>query len=354
MRLSSGHLFFLGILLSGMLPGLALAGPVQQQFADWLVTCNNQNFCQARNVSHHHGLIMALSRSAGAKDDMSLRIELGSLYAPPTKLPAINGRLLWRGKPLQLDKKSWQITPHRLKTTNPGVITALLRKLAADTDNSPITLAHAQGSVSLDGLKRALEFIDTTQKRQGNQSAWIDPGDLPPQKTPPAPGLVTIDKPELPVAPLSATELNGLLDYGSWRMANSHCSMDPSQREVRVAPLSGNKAILMVSCESGAYNVVDLVWILNREKPFHARRIRLRLPFNWEGHDKDVELMNTRFADHDQVFVTLNKGRGFADCGVTTRWRYTDEQFRLVRLASQPVCDGQETADAWPTLWVAN
>jgi hypothetical protein len=28
----------------------AFAAPAQKQFSDWQVTCNNQNFCSARNM----------------------------------------------------------------------------------------------------------------------------------------------------------------------------------------------------------------------------------------------------------------------------------------------------------------
>ncbi|MGX6476862.1 uracil phosphoribosyltransferase [Klebsiella grimontii] len=57
-------------LLFGLLPtSLVRAAPAQQLFNDWQVTCNNQNFCVARNVGLHHGLVMTLTRSAGAIDE---------------------------------------------------------------------------------------------------------------------------------------------------------------------------------------------------------------------------------------------------------------------------------------------
>ncbi len=48
----------------------------------WQVTCNNQNFCVARNTGDHNGLVMTLSRSAGAHTDAVLRIERGGLKSP--------------------------------------------------------------------------------------------------------------------------------------------------------------------------------------------------------------------------------------------------------------------------------
>jgi hypothetical protein len=58
------HHFFLFL---AVLPcSQAWSAPTQQRFNDWQVTCNNQNFCVTRNVGLHYGLVMTLSRSAGA------------------------------------------------------------------------------------------------------------------------------------------------------------------------------------------------------------------------------------------------------------------------------------------------
>jgi hypothetical protein len=78
---------------------------------------------------------------------------------------------------------------------------------------------------------------------------------------------------------LTQQELNDLLDYGNWRMNNSQCSLDPMRREVRVTALTDDKALLIIDCEAGAYNTVDLAWMVSREKPFSSRPLRLHLPF---------------------------------------------------------------------------
>lgn len=65
--------------------------------------------------------------------------------------------------------------------------------------------------------------------------------------------------------PLSHAELNDLLDYGTGRMNTSQCSLDPNRREVRVTALTDDKALLIVSCEAGAYNTVDLAWLVSRK-----------------------------------------------------------------------------------------
>ncbi len=113
------------LLFMGLLPtSVTWASPVQQIFSDWLVTCNNQNFCVARNVGLHHGLVMTLSRSAGAHMDAALRIELGGLVNPVAAVPPIAPRLLLDDKPLQRGEEHWKVQPKLLATDDSATIDA--------------------------------------------------------------------------------------------------------------------------------------------------------------------------------------------------------------------------------------
>ncbi len=141
------------------------AAPAQQSFSDWQVTCNNQNFCVARNTGEHRGLVMSLSRSAGAKTDASLRIDLGGLSAPPVKEPDIAPRLLLDNVPLKLTSQHWQLTPWHLKTDDTGTITTFLKTIQ---EGQALTLRGGKQTISLAGLKAALLFIDAQQKRVGS------------------------------------------------------------------------------------------------------------------------------------------------------------------------------------------
>ncbi|PDP92823.1 DUF1176 domain-containing protein [Enterobacter cloacae] len=325
------------------------AAPAQQSFSDWQVTCNNQNFCLARNTGEHRGLVMTLSRSAGAKTDASLRIDLGGLSDPSVKEPAIAPRLLLDGVPVTLERQHWQLTPWHLKTDDAATITAFLKHIQ---EAKALTLRDGKQAISLSGLKAALLFIDAQQKRVGSETAWIKKGDDPPLSVPPAPALKKVVVVNPTPTPLSHSELNDLLDYGTWRMNNSQCSLDPNRREVRVTALTDDKALLIVSCEAGAYNTVDLAWLVSRKKPFSSRSVRLRLPFTPSSGSSEMELMNARFDEKTRELTTLALGRGIADCGIQTRWRFDGQRFRLVRYAEEPSCDNWNGPDAWPTLWI--
>jgi hypothetical protein len=325
------------------------AAPVQQSFSDWQVTCNNQNFCVARNTGEHHGLVMTLARSAGAHTDAALRVDLGGRELPPAKEPAIAPRLRLDNAPLPLVAEQWRVTPWHLMTDNAAIITAFLQTIQ---ESQAITLEGGKGMISLVGLKAALLFIDAQQKRVGSETAWIKKGDDPPLSVPPAPALKEVALVNPTPTPLTQEELNDLLDYGNWRMNNSQCSLDPMRREVRVTALTDDKALLMIDCEAGAYNTVELAWLVSREKPFASRPVRLKLPFTPANGNNDLELMNAVFDEKTRELTTLAKGRGLTDCGVMTRWRFNGQRFNLVRYAEEPNCDNWQGPDAWPTLWV--
>ncbi|MBW9167825.1 DUF1176 domain-containing protein [Enterobacter hormaechei] len=325
------------------------AAPAQQSFSDWQVTCNNQNFCVARNTGEHRGLVMSLSRSAGAKTDASLRIDLGGLSAPPVKEPDIAPRLLLDNVPLKLTSQHWQLTPWHLKTDDTGTITTFLKTIQ---EGQALTLRGGKQTISLAGLKAALLFVDAQQKRVGSETAWIKKGDSPPLSVPPAPALKKVAVVNPTPTPLTHNELNDLLDYGNWRMNHSQCSLDPNRREVRVTALTDDKALMIISCEAGAYNTVDLAWLVSRKKPFAARSVRLRLPFTPSSQSSDMELMNASFDEKTRELTTLALGRGIGDCGIQTRWRFNGQRFRLVRYAEEPSCDNWNGPDAWPTLWI--
>ncbi len=58
----------------------------------------------------------------------------------------------------------------------------------------------------------------------------------------------------------------------------------------------------------GAYNTIDLAWIVSRKKPLASRPVRLRLPFNNGQETNELELMNATFDEKSRELVTLAKG----------------------------------------------
>lgn len=264
---------------------LVWAAPAQRAFSDWQVTCNNQNFCVARNTGDHNGLVMTLSRSAGAHTDAVLRIERGGLKSPDASEGEIAPRLLLDGEPLALSGDKWRISPWLLVTDDTATITAFLQMIQ---EGRAITLRDGNQTISLSGLKAALLFIDAQQKRVGSETAWIKKGDEPPLSVPPAPALKEVAVVNPTPTPLSLEERNDLLDYGNWRMNGLRCSLDPLRREVNVTALTDDKALMMISCEAGAYNTIDWHGLCRVKSRWPrarygcvCRSTTVRRPMNW-------------------------------------------------------------------------
>lgn len=324
-----------------------LAEPVQRSFSDWQVTCNNQNYCRARNTGMHQGLVMSLGRSAGAGGDAELRIELGSLNGAYAGQPPIASRLLLDGEPLVPDGR-WHTAVHALFTNDGPGIEAFLRQIR---EGQTITLEGGPGTISLAGLKAALLYIDDRQQRVGNETAWLEKGSVAARNVPPVAALQTLPATE-PVTPLGTQERAALLDYASSRLNTRHCSIDPARQEINAWALNDISALVLVNCEAGAWNVISLAWQVPRGNPDQARALQLTLPFQPQGQNRRLELMNSEFDERTGELSTLEKSRGIGDCGVATRWRFDGQRFRLARYAAEPTCDGWHGPDSWPVLWV--
>ncbi|WP_343463568.1 DUF1176 domain-containing protein [Pantoea sp.] len=330
----------------------AQAGPLQKAFSDWQITCNNAAFCVARSFPGDKGLVMTISRHAGVDDRPLLRIDYGSAYSGELPGGTLKENLLLDQRRLTPDLKHWTVEPHHLATSNPIAIDEFLAQ-TLDASNLQLTF-QPSATVSLRGMKAALLLMDDVQGRVNGASAWVKRGTRAQWDVPPQPTLPTLPAPLPPAAPLTHDEAAGLIDYGTWRINTDNCSLDPLRRQVSVAPLSDSKALLLMSCEAGAYNVVDLAFEVSRAPPYMSRGVTLTLPFTPPSHsDTQLELMNADFDASNGMLYTFSKGRGLGDCGVATRWQYDGKTFVLAEYAEEKTCDAWHSSDDWPTLWVS-
>jgi len=196
-------------------------------------------------------------------------------------------------------------------------------------------------------------LMDDVQGRVNGASAWVKRGDRVQWDVPPQPALPALPAPLPPPPPLTQEETSGLIDFGTWRVNTDNCSLDPLRREVSVSPLTDSKALLLISCETGAYNVIDLAFEVTRDAPYVSRGLSLTLPFTPASRsDNQLELVNAEFDASHGLLYTFSKGRGLGDCGVATRWQYDGNEFVLAEYAEEKTCDAWHSSEDWPTLWV--
>ncbi|QHM74636.1 hypothetical protein C7M52_00572 [Mixta theicola] len=328
------------------------AAPLQKTFTDWQITCNNLNYCVARNIPGDKGLVMTIARHAGANDRPLLRIDYGNRYTGELKGAALPDNLLLDQQRLRPDFKHWTVEPHHLVTIHPIAIDEFLAQII-NADNIQFT-ARPQAMISLHGLKAALLLMDDMQGRVGSLGAWIKRGSRKAWEVPPEPAPPLLRRADRPPAPLTREETSGLIDFGTWRVNADECSLDPMRREVRVAPLTDTRALLLVSCEMGAYNVIDLAFEVTRSQPWVARGLTLTLPFiPPQRSEKQLEIINAEYDAATGQLYTFAKGRGLGDCGNASRWQFNGQEFALAEYAEESTCDAWHGSDDWPTLWIS-
>jgi len=341
------------LLLVSLFWGTVLhAQPLQKTFSNWQVTCNNLNSCEARSFPGNDGLTVTVSRDAGEDDRPALRIDYGSHISGDRGGGALRDNLLLDGQRLTLDLKHWQVAPHHLMT---GHAVSINEFLAQVRDADSLTLLYRpDAAVSLRGLKAALLLMDDVQGRVNSSSAWIRRGDRPLSEVPPAPELPQVSPPPHQPSPLSAEETRDLIDFAGLYVSRDSCSLNPNRREIAVSPLTDEKALLLIGCEMGAWNLIDLAFEVTREPPYMAKTIQLILPFSPSDRgSRQLELINTEYNASRGELMTFSKTRGLGDCGVATRWQYNGREFVLAEYTQENTCDAWNSSDRWPTLWVS-
>ncbi|MFG1174349.1 DUF1176 domain-containing protein [Erwiniaceae bacterium CAU 1747] len=327
------------------------AQPLQKTFGSWQITCNNLNRCEARSFPSSDGLAMTIVRQAGQDDDPLLRIDYGSGYSGELSGGALQDNLLLDGQRLRLDLKHWHTTPHHLISDHRISVNEFLAQII-DADRLQL-LYRDDAVIPLKGLKAALLLMDSVQGRVNSASAWARRGPRPGWEVPAAPGIPQVYQPERPPLPLTPEETRELIDFGSQHINSESCSLDRLRRQVSVSPLTDDKALLLVGCEMGAYNVIDLAFEVTRQPPYIPQHITLMLPFvPPDRSDRQLDLINADYDAESGQLLTFSKMRGLGDCGVATRWQYNGREFVLAEYAQESICDAWNSSDRWPALWI--
>lgn len=337
MQLPKAMLLLLLISATGRLS----AQPVQKVFSGWELSCDNFASCQARNIDHGNGLVVSFYRLAGEETLHGLRID----YHPPTRSATENQSPL--AQRLLIDCHPWpkpdlQSDPRSVVTDDPRTAQSLLDLLSHATQLSVGEDPHA--SLSLTTLPA---FIGKVSETQTSLSSAAQGSESSPQ-------TLVVESGAMPPSPLSGDEINYFVNYGISQISVQTCSLEPVFRQIKVAPVSDTQALLLISCESAAYNTFYQAWLISRNFPLQARQLVLRLPFS-QGAQTGVnfELTNAGYDPRTRILTTVLWGRSLADCGTLSRWQFEGQQFVLKQFASESVCDRWHSADRWPVIWSA-
>ncbi|GAA0511945.1 DUF1176 domain-containing protein [Tatumella terrea] len=324
------------LLLSLLLPAGAshAAQPVQTIISGWELTCDNFSACQGRNLNSDGGLIISFYRTASRAPVSWLHVELHPHAALPATETPLTQRLKIDNQPLT--PVPAQESSHALLIDNPEAAQQILSALV---HGNRLTAGQpGGGGISLTALGAVLAEADRIQSA-------VQPASSGPE-TPP---ILTVGGGQpAPVTPLTASEIRDFVDYAISQIDVNSCPLAPVFRQIKLAALSNSQALMLISCESAAYNTFYQAYRISRQAPFIARRQVFRLPFTYpQGFD----LTNVRYDPQTRELTTLLWGRALGDCGTASHWRYDGQQFVLEKFSSESGCDHWHTASDWPVLW---
>ncbi|MGY4395579.1 hypothetical protein ACVWZA_000740 [Sphingomonas sp. UYAg733] len=293
-------------------------------FRDWVAACDNGQSCTLASLGPGSGTppdaTMNLIRGAGP--DGGLRIILAaSDGAVPAGLSidgkTVGGAFKPAGRGVTLDG------------TGAATIAALLgnSKALAVVDATGKRIA----TLSPNGIAAALRYIDTAQDRDGGVTAIVAKGAKPASAVPAAPILPIIIavRPAGQAARPTATQIAALA-----RSAKCEALPTASGKDESFA-LGAGKALVLIPCGAGAYNLTSAVFVIDNGKPAPAR---FDAPSGF-GEASIVPMVVN--ADYKAGTLTSHiKGRGLGDCGTIQSFVWDGAKFRLNEQSEMGECRG--------------
>jgi len=307
--------------------------PVQKEFQNWVVTCDNLRSCIAEGADQDNpSLVLRFIRDAGPHDSVSLEI-YGS--------DGDSKHLRVDGKPLSVAAEDWESQGNDeespLLTSSQGEVHKLV-----DAMRNGHKLSSADASVSLDGLSAALLLIDDVQGRIDTDTAWVRRGYKLPDAVPPAPSM-----PVIVAAPFHGPALMPAQNDAVVKAAlakarqadNADCDLEGvgDEPHTEATRLNTQEALVLVECARGAYQSGYLVFRVPVSQPSRAQQISLP----WLPGEPAQDVIYEAEFDADKGRLSQRmKGRGIGDCGESSEWAFDGRGFVLTAVASEPRCPG--------------
>jgi hypothetical protein len=318
---------------------LLAADPVagtSQTYGDWAVACDNLRICEMTSLIGEDGdwpedgpMAASISRAPGPQGEFEIAVdsakEAGSLAL------AIDGKTVARGVPRE--------GTVRFRGADAARIVAAL------IEGSALTLASASGTiatVSLKGSSAALRFIDAGQGRAGTITAAVAKGARPAAAVPTA--LAVPRVPALRGGGTPAT-VSAALRKQMEKGAGCDATESASAGDVQTFALGGGATLALLPCDSGAYNINSVPFVVRGGKVAVAN-----IDYSGDGSGEAPMLTNAWWDAKTSMLSTHAKGRGIGDCGESANYVWNGKSFVLVELRSMDACRGSVN---WLRTWKA-
>ncbi len=191
---------------------------------------------------------------------------------------------------------------------------------------------------SLAGAAAALLWMDEAQRQLGTVAGIARPGTAPAAPALAAPevrawrGARTA--PATPALAAAVRRVRGLLARDC--VFGDRTPMDDAH------PLDAVHTLLLLECDSGAYNVNVVPILITRGQAASAR----------PAPGLPSAITNASWEAETGLLTEFSKGRGLADCGTIERWAWTGSRFVSTLRQSMGACRGVSPS-WWITDWRA-
>lgn len=317
-----------------------------KSFGDWEVACDNGNVCTAVSLTPQGAtgtyVPMVVQIGPGPQPDMAITFTVAAI-------PKQQVTVFIQDEPVVVAKPS----SGSLTIVDSFVPSTLMPMALAQ---GPIVLKTANatiGMVSVTGVSAMLRYIDATQGRAGNQSAFVATGSAPASATPNAPAAPTIR--QSPIAPGRAVAAPSASAVAALRAQLCGNPVPAGTPGATAYPLDAKSTLLLVPCGSGnnspgvtGTNMDTLAFVDQGSGPQPAN---FDVQPGWAYNPAFTMMENAAF-DPTTGGLSDNAKRSDTDlCGVDHNYVWDGGSFRLVTMNDLDECRG---GGSRMRIWQAN
>ena len=342
-----------------LLSAVVAASPINylSTFRDWIVGCDNRHACHATTLYPEltaeeveagvedsvadNAIGIAILRNAGANDAAHVRF-LHCYQCDPKEDPdpaAVRslavldkvGKVLFRLK-LSLQDVGQANAPDGLP------IPADSSLFAALAEGEVIELHDGSDqfltSISLRGLRDAMRYMDTDQRRLGNVTALAERGKAAATLVPP-----WIPEPPIIVPPASALPPVELTPAELRRLQEKNKCDDPvvGLPEAIYQRLDDRTTMLLLNAGCSSYNGEGFVYVVDNGGKALLAPVRLTPT---ETALEAPQVVSAHWDKKERRLHSFERGRAMADCGAELTFAWDGTQFLLVEEADMGACRG--------------
>lgn len=340
-----------------LLPFSVYAQPEVKTFKDWVVGCNNVRSCEAVSLTEpdfgnpdaeSHSAYITVKRGGQPDADAAFAVSQGWASEVPEDAIGQAVKISADRQVLALGELTAEQRDNMINI--PQDKNATFLAMVRQPNVLTLSIGDQEYTASLRGLSAALLYMDEQQKRLDTKTALIRVGDK-------AMTAKAVDAPVVTVkrAPEKMTAPEGLADKirtVAEADLKAACDGEEAMNAMDFAePLDSDHYLVGLTCWLAAYNSSSVLFKVkadtaSSDKPEYEILTIDASPLGESG----TEVSGANYERATGILSSYAKGRGLGDCGVSSTWAWTGEQFAMTNYDEMPECRG---VPEFINLWTA-